>query len=51
MARLNRLHCKRCDHRWVARIPRPAVCPKCHTPYWNKEKVVVVVSKKEGYKK
>lgn len=28
------LECKRCAHKWVPRIPEPAVCPNCHSPYW-----------------
>lgn len=36
MARIPILTCKRCGHEWVPRISSPAVCPKCHSPYWNK---------------
>ena len=28
-ARLPVLTCKRCGHKWVPRIPSPAVCPGC----------------------
>jgi len=38
MVKITRLKCKRCGHRWVPRIPNPAVCPKCHSPHWNKAK-------------
>ena len=32
------LHCKRCGHTWYPRTPKePKVCPKCSSPYWNKE--------------
>ncbi len=30
--------CKRCDWEWWARIKIPAACPRCHSPYWDKEK-------------
>jgi hypothetical protein len=31
--------CKRCKHSWVLRREQlPKVCPKCKSPYWNKEK-------------
>ncbi len=30
--------CKQCGHKWVPRIPSPGVCPKCHSPYWNRPK-------------
>jgi rubrerythrin len=38
-ARLPVLTCKRCGHKWVPRISSPAVCPNCHSPYWNKSPV------------
>lgn len=31
--------CERCGHQWVARGKQePIVCPKCHSPYWNRPK-------------
>lgn len=36
MARIQTLTCKRCGHKWVPRIASPAVCPNCHSPYWNR---------------
>lgn len=33
--------CKRCLHTWIIRThDEPTVCPKCKSPYWNKERVV-----------
>jgi len=36
----NKLKCKRCSHEWYPKTPDklPAVCPKCKSPYWNREK-------------
>lgn len=32
--------CLRCGWAWYRRSPdEPRVCPKCHSPYWNKERV------------
>jgi hypothetical protein len=32
------LFCKRCFHKWIPRTNKyPKVCPKCNSPYWNKE--------------
>ena len=32
------LYCKRCKHRWIPRAEKlPKFCPKCNSPYWNKE--------------
>jgi hypothetical protein len=28
--------CLRCGHAWTLRIAKPRLCPKCHSPYWNK---------------
>lgn len=29
--------CERCGHKWVPRLKEnPRVCPKCHSPYWDK---------------
>ena len=34
------LSCLRCGHKWVRRNPDklPDTCPKCKSPYWNKER-------------
>jgi DNA-directed RNA polymerase subunit RPC12/RpoP len=34
-----KLSCKRCKHEWIPRTKQPPVqCPKCHSPYWNRER-------------
>lgn len=30
------LSCTRCGHSWVPRKPEVRVCPKCHSPYWDR---------------
>jgi DNA-directed RNA polymerase subunit RPC12/RpoP len=30
--------CKRCNHEWPSKQERPRVCPKCKSPYWDKER-------------
>lgn len=35
--------CRRCGHQWVPRrifgeIREPRVCPRCRSPYWNRDK-------------
>jgi len=33
------LKCKRCNGEWYPRKPQlPKVCPKCNSPYWNRER-------------
>lgn len=33
--------CLRCSHNWLARkIEHPVQCPKCKSPYWNKERKI-----------
>jgi len=34
---LPRYRCKRCGHEWIPRMASPRVCPKCKSPYWEKE--------------
>ena len=29
----------RCGKQWVSRVAHPAQCPKCKSPYWDKERV------------
>lgn len=32
--------CKRCSHEWHPRKTElPILCPKCKSPYWDREKV------------
>lgn len=31
--------CIRCGHIWTPMKESPRVCPKCRTPYWNRERV------------
>ena len=35
--KVNGLECKRCNHKWIPRKPEVMLCPKCHSPFWNKE--------------
>ena len=30
--------CERCGHEWIPKQlqKEPSVCPKCHSPYWNR---------------
>ena len=36
------LICKRCGHEWIRRNfdKLPGTCPRCKSPYWNKERKV-----------
>jgi len=34
------LDCKRCGHKWLPRQKEIRICPKCKSPYWDKEKKV-----------
>lgn len=43
------LKCLRCNHTWIPRrinicggdnkFLKPKVCPKCKSPYWNKNRI------------
>lgn len=30
--------CLRCLHRWIPRKKDITICPRCKSPYWNKER-------------
>lgn len=35
--------CKRCSHEWTPRSNKPPrVCPKCKSPYWDRERIRLV---------
>jgi len=33
-------YCCRCNHEWIPNDieNKPIVCPKCHSPYWDRER-------------
>jgi Zn finger protein HypA/HybF involved in hydrogenase expression len=39
------LRCKRCKHIWHPRKGEVMVCPKCHSPYWDKDRLVNIDDK------
>ena len=44
---LTALNCKRCDYKWYPRtVKEPKNCPKCNSPYWNKERIKALQDKK-----
>ena len=49
---IKKLSCKRCSYEWVPRIISVKVCPKCKSPYWDKERTLMYDAiKKYGKKK
>lgn len=37
--KLTTLKCTRCTHTWFPRsTERPTICPKCKSPYWDRER-------------
>jgi DNA-directed RNA polymerase subunit RPC12/RpoP len=35
--------CKRCEHTWATKAENtPTVCPRCHSPYWDKERRIEI---------
>jgi hypothetical protein len=46
---LHGLTCLRCDHRWWPRSPKqPVRCPKCTSPYWNRERLRATATRAGG---
>lgn len=31
--------CLRCTNKWIKHVEEPKTCPRCKSPYWNKERV------------
>jgi predicted Zn-ribbon and HTH transcriptional regulator len=31
--------CKRCGHEWKPKVKNPVQCPKCRSPYWDRERI------------
>jgi len=42
--------CKRCNYQWHPRKEKPFTCPKCRSPYWNKEKKIEEIKNDETKK-
>ncbi len=40
MPKLPILVCKRCDWKWIPRIEKVEICPKCKSARWNEKKEV-----------
>ncbi len=36
---IHKLSCQRCSYQWVPRKTEVRVCPKCHSPYWDKNRL------------
>jgi len=36
--KMKRYTCLRCKHSWIPRTDNiPKICPKCRSPYWDRE--------------
>jgi Zn finger protein HypA/HybF involved in hydrogenase expression len=35
-----KLYCKRCGHEWYPKQPDVRICPKCKSPYWDRDRNV-----------
>jgi uncharacterized Zn finger protein (UPF0148 family) len=39
MQTLTEKQCNRCGHKWFPRsTDEPTICPKCKSPYWNRQR-------------
>ena len=37
--KLIKLECKRCGHTWLPHVEDVRMCPKCRSPYWDRERI------------
>ncbi len=35
--KINIFKCLRCYHEWASKQEHPTICPKCKSPYWDRE--------------
>lgn len=44
--------CERCSHEWIPKNSEtePSVCPKCHSPYWNKPRKATSMMTYENFR-
>ena len=38
--KLTYVECTRCQHKWIPRKVEIKCCPKCHSPYWDRERLI-----------
>ena len=38
--KIYQLECKRCGHKWLPRKDEVMICPKCKSPYWDRERII-----------
>src|SRR5262245_61062019 len=38
--------CKRCKNEWYGKLENPKVCPKCNSPYWDKDRLRLPLEKR-----
>lgn len=43
--------CNRCEYTWIPKKVSPKFCPRCRSPYWNKQRVYEKESLREYPKK
>ena len=52
MVRVRQATCIRCGYSWILRKPgRPAKCPSCSNPLWDRPRIYKKAGKKAGKKK
>ncbi len=39
MKNKNKKHCKRCEYNWPSKKDNPVQCPRCKSPYWNRDRL------------
>lgn len=43
---LEKLYCKRCEHKWFPRADESKQCPKCKSYYWEEDRTTPHIRKK-----
>ena len=46
--KLQKLKCKRCGYEWVPRKEEVRLCPRCRSPYWDRDRKRNIDKNREG---
>jgi len=46
--KIYKIECKRCGHRWIPRKTDIRMCPKCKSPYWDRDRIIDIKKSKAG---
>ena len=40
--KIKKIECKRCGYKWIPRKEEIRICPKCKSPYWDRDRRIEI---------